>query len=145
MVREQTNFATTHFVASSFPFRREKSAPMDGLRQPPAIRSTIVQSHGYCAPIRQIISHGTGCSALAVRSNYVTKPRKNREHACRWKGSSSAASVSTWTALSTQFAPGIRSTKEAAEKVAVANRKRPSAAKESDLFSISYVRAKESG
>jgi len=111
MVLEQTNFATTHFVASSFPFRQEKSAPMDGLRQRPAIRSTIVQSHGYSAPIRQIISHGTGCSAPAVRSNFVTKPRKNREHACRWKGSSSAANVSTWSALSTQFAPGIRSTK----------------------------------
>jgi hypothetical protein len=51
MVREQTNFATTHFVASSFPFRQEKSAPMDGLRLRPGIRSTIVQSHGYCAPI----------------------------------------------------------------------------------------------
>ncbi len=81
MVRERTNFATRLFVASFFPFRLEKSAPMDGLRQRQVIRSTIAQSRGYCAPIRQTISRGTGCSAPAVRSSFATMPRRNKEHA----------------------------------------------------------------
>jgi hypothetical protein len=49
--------------------------------------------------------------------------------------------VSTWTALSTQFAPGIRSTKEAAEESLLRIESGPQRLKP-DLFSISYVRAK---
>jgi len=53
---------------------------MDGWQQQPATRSTTAQSHGYYARIHQTIFRGTECSALVVKSNFATMPRRNREH-----------------------------------------------------------------
>ena len=80
MVREQTNFVTHAFrrIILSIPAGKVSTY------------GRVAAAAGYPLYHRAVarllrtdpptISHGTGCSAPAVRSNFVTRLRKNREH-----------------------------------------------------------------